>query len=242
MTRGGAPALFLLAAVTSSAKAQQPLELTASNFVQAAQQNVAWLIHIEQSSNPQSRAAASLLQPAMAQAAQYFHAFNPKKGVRVAHVDIQTSSELRPILCDTSVCPPLVMYKRGTAVQVYKGTGAADDVVNWVQRMSHAAASPGAGYSAAAEEQASAYRARAAAAAQASVRSGTASGLSGSASTVPSQTAGSSAAAAAGTARKPSPRGAVRVCGQRRQPSWDARQAVKTERRYRRRRKSRPHV
>jgi hypothetical protein len=193
-------AVALLLALAGNALAQSAMpELTEQNFVQAAKQPFAWLINIEQPSNPQSRAAATMLKPALSQAMQYYHGARSEKGVRVAHLDVQSNPQLRQILCEAAaVCPPLVLYRRGTPVQVYRGSGSVEDVVRWVERANTAGAggagvSAGAGAGAGAAQQqaaaAAAYRAQvqqqAAAALQASVRSGATAGLSGAASSVP---------------------------------------------------------
>ena len=75
----------------AAAYAQAPLELTTANFVQAARQPVAWLIHVEQPTNAQSLQAAQVLKPTLAQCASLYHgsASGQARGVRVAHVDVQ---------------------------------------------------------------------------------------------------------------------------------------------------------
>ena len=90
MTSGAWRLLALLALLAASASAQvnAPLELTTSNFAKAAQQPIAWLINVEQSTNEQSRMAATMLKPALSQAVQYYHTMQPNKGVRVAHLDV----------------------------------------------------------------------------------------------------------------------------------------------------------
>ena len=83
---------------------------------------IAWLLHLEVPSNAQSRAAATLLQPVMKQAATYFHELRSEKGVRVGHIDMQSNAELQRVLCDDGVCQPLVLYKAGRTLS-YRGSG-----------------------------------------------------------------------------------------------------------------------
>ena len=143
MTSGAWRLLALLALLAASASAQvnAPLELTTSNFAKAAQQPIAWLINVEQSTNEQSRMAATMLKPALSQAVQYYHTMQPNKGVRVAHLDVVRDPQLRPILCESGqTCPPLVLYRGGMPKHVYSGSGSTEDVIRWVERVSNAAA------------------------------------------------------------------------------------------------------
>ena len=96
MIGAGSIVVLSLLGLLTGAHAQSLVELTAQNFVQAAQMPVSWLIHVEQLSNPQSAKAAAVLKPALAQAVQYYNGPTAQhKGVRVAHCDIQQQPRLR---------------------------------------------------------------------------------------------------------------------------------------------------
>ena len=81
-------------------------ELTAKNFMQAAQQPITWLLQLE------SGMSGGVTASTMLQAAEYYHVRNQQKGIRVGRVNLLQYPELRRVLCEYD-CPALVAYKLG---------------------------------------------------------------------------------------------------------------------------------
>lgn len=138
------------------------VELSTSSFSRAAQMPFAWLLQLDSHHSPQAASASARLKPIVAQAARYYNELQPSKGIRVGRIDMHASPELARLFCDDRVCPPLVMYKRGS-FKSYTGGATAEEIVTFARPFESGGAAPPA--SPRASEDA-AYRARAAQAAQ----------------------------------------------------------------------------
>ena len=98
--------VFLLACsrlAPTVAQVPSPVEITTANFAVATGQPYAWLLHLEMPANAQSTAAAQLLRQPLRQLTAYFHTVHKEKGVRIGHVDMQRSIELKRLLCEVLV-------------------------------------------------------------------------------------------------------------------------------------------
>ena len=105
--------IVALQAVKGQSQQTGPLEITSSTFNQAMQMPVAWLLQLESSWSTHGRATASLLQPSIQQVARYYNVQHKGNGVRVGHIDMQQTPELRSLFCDSNVCPSLILYHHG---------------------------------------------------------------------------------------------------------------------------------
>eukprot|EP00967_Tisochrysis_lutea_P092080 scaffold132560_cov35-Tisochrysis_lutea.AAC.1 len=66
-----------------------------------------------------------------------------KKGVRVAHVDVSTSAELRRTLCGGGACPSLLVIKPGQPARPYTGRSSLAEVQNFVESIAAGSAAGG---------------------------------------------------------------------------------------------------
>ncbi len=169
--RGGAALLAAVIATMFAApafgQAGGIIELTSSNFVQAAKMPVTWLIHVDDGASPLGAAATT----AIATVARHYNVLATDRGVRVGRANVRLHTELRPYVCDTSVtatCSPLVAFKAGQK-RAYRGGASVEEIKGFAESISGGGAARGqaAGRQAQAQAQ-TAAQAQAAAGQQAS--------------------------------------------------------------------------